>query len=137
VKPRPSLRATTATVRRSGRRLGRILVQAMLLAMLASVAGAQSGLRVTHQVGQTAPTHVEVVGTVANETRADAVDVSVTVEALGPGGKRLARGIVHVASRLPAGTTAPFTAKVPAVAGVTGYRASASSFRFVPGAESP
>jgi hypothetical protein len=109
----------------------------LLATGLASPAAAQSGLRVTHQVSSTAPTHVEITGTVANDTRADAVDVSVTAEAIGPGGKAAARGITHVTSRLPAGGSAPFTAKVPVVAGVTGYRVKVTSFRFIQSIEGP
>jgi hypothetical protein len=87
-------------------------------------------------VGRTTPTHVEVGGTVQNETRAEAVDVTVTVQALGPGGKPLARGITYAATRLPAGATAPFLAKVPAVSGVTGYRVDVSA-RFMQSIEGP
>ena len=109
----------------------------VVLTALTSSAIAQSGFRVTHQVAQTAPTHVEITGTVVNETRAEALDVSVTVEAIGAGGKRAARGIAYVTSRLPAGGTANFTAKVPAVPGVTGYRAAVTSFRFIQSVETP
>lgn len=104
---------------------------------IAAAVAAQSGFRVTHQVASTAPSHVEIAGSVVNETRAEALDVSVTVEAIGAGGKPVARGIAYVASRLPAGGTAQFTAKVPAVAGVTGYRVAVSSFRFIQAIEGP
>lgn len=108
----------------------------LVVVLLAGVAAGQSGLRATHTIGRTTETHVEVTGTVANDTRADAVDVSVTIEAVGEKGKRLARGISYVTSRLPPGMTASFTAKVPVVAGVTGYRSSVSA-RFVLGVEGP
>lgn len=124
-------------MRRSARFLGRYAASVVLLVAFASAAGAQSGFRVTHQVANTAPTHVEIAGSVWNETRADAVDVSVTVEAIGVGGKPAARGIAYVTSRLPGGASANFTAKVPTVAGVTGYRATVSSFRFIQSVEGP
>lgn len=109
----------------------------LFLTASGSVAVAQSGFRVSHQVTATAPTHVEVTGTVTNETRADAVDVSVTVEAIGARGKAAARGIAYVASRLRAGSSAPFAVKVPVVPGITEYRAGVSSFRFVQSIEGP
>lgn len=124
-------------MRHSARFLGRIAALLAVLVALASAAGAQSGFRVTHQVANSSPTHVEITGSVWNETRAEAVDVSVTVEAIGAGGKSAARGIAYVASRLPAGASANFSAKVPAVAGVTGYRAAVSSFRFIQSVEGP
>ncbi|MBI2206018.1 MAG: hypothetical protein HYU41_19430 [Candidatus Rokubacteria bacterium] len=117
------------------RLVGAVLV---LLACCAAVAAAQSGFRVAHELARTTATHAEVTGTVLNETRAEALNVSVTVEAIGPGGKVVARGITFVAGRLPAGASAPFVAKVPVTSGVTGYRAAVTSFRFVPtGGESP
>jgi hypothetical protein len=112
----------------------------LLLATLTLLAGpvlAQSGFSVAHTVARTTPTHAEISGTVTNETRADALDVSVTVEALDANGKRLARGISFVSRRVPAGATASFAAKVPAVAGVNGYRAAVTSFRFVHTIEGP
>jgi hypothetical protein len=106
------------------------------VALLVGDAAAQGPLRTTLTVGRTTPTHVEVTGTVANETRAEAVDVSVTVEAVGANGKSVARGVSYVTGRLPAGATANFAAKVPVVAGAVSYRASANS-RFVQGIEGP
>ena len=104
---------------------------------LPAAAPAQNVLRTTHAVGRTAPTHVEVTGTVSNEARSEAVDVSVTVEALGTNGKPVARGVTHVAPRLPAGASVNYTAKVPAVSGIASYRATASGkFLQTPG-ESP
>ena len=107
------------------------------LTLFASAAVAQSGFRVTHTVDRTTPTHVEISGTVTNDTRAEALEVSVTVEALNERGKAAARGIAFVSGRLPAGETAKFTAKVPVVAGVNGYRASVTSFRFVQSIQGP
>jgi hypothetical protein len=117
-------------------RFGRVLV-ALVLLLGDTVAWAQAGFRVSHSVARTLPTYVEVAGSVVNEARADAVDVSVTVEAIGSGGKVLARGITFVASRLPQSATAPFTAKIPVVQGVTGYRATVTTYRFVQNVEGP
>lgn len=107
------------------------------LCLVAATAAAQSGFRVTQAVGRATPTHTEVGGTVTNETRAEAINISVTVEALGADHKVLARGIAFVTSRLPGGATASYTAKVPIVAGVSSYRTAVTSFRFIQGPESP
>jgi hypothetical protein len=95
-----------------------------------------TGLKVAHSVSKTTATSVEVTGTVSNETRAEAAEVTVTVQALGADGKPVARGISYVTSRLPAGGTANFVAKVPVVAGVSSYRATVSA-RFMSSVESP
>lgn len=108
-----------------------------LLALMAASVGAQPGFRVTHTVARTTPTHVEVVGTVQNEARAEAVDVSITVEALGAGGKVLARGITYVTPRLAEQGAEQFTAKIPVVSGVTGYRATVTSYRFIQSIQGP
>ena len=108
-----------------------------LAALVAGVAIAQSGFKVTHAVARTTPTHVEVGGTVVNESRAEAVEVSVTVEALGANGKPVARGISYVAASLKPGSSADFVAKVPVVQGAAGYRATVSSFRFIQAFQSP
>jgi hypothetical protein len=108
-----------------------------VLLITAVIASAQAGFRVSHTVARTLPTHVEVAGSVVNEARADAVDVSVTVEAIGAGGKVLARGITFVASRIPENATAPFSAKIPVVQGVTGYRATVTTYRFVQNIQGP
>lgn len=113
------------------------LLGAVVVLVLVLPAAAQQGFRVTHTVGRTTATHVEVAGTVQNETRAEAIDVSVTVEALGPTGKVASRGITYVTGRIPQGGTASFVAKVPAVSGVTTYRAVVTSFRFMQAVESP
>ena len=119
----------------SARLLGAVLA---LLVCCPAGAAAQSGFRVVHEPARTTATHAEVSGTVVNETRAEAVNVSVTVEAIGPGGKAVARGITFVSPRLPAGGSASFVAKIPVMSGVTGYRAAVTSFRFAPGTgESP
>lgn len=120
------------------RRVARVLVALVSIAVFtAGSAAAQAGFRVSHSVGRTTPTHVEVTGSVRNEARAEAVDVSVTVEALGPDGKVLARGITFVSSRIPESGSAGFTAKVPTVPGVAAYRAAVTSFRFVQSIQGP
>lgn len=108
-----------------------------VLAFSVGSAPAQASFRVTHSVNRTTATHVEVTGTVVNESRADAGDVSVTVEALGPSGKVLARGVTYVTSRLPDSGTATFTAKVPAAPGVVSYRAMVTSYRFMQPVQGP
>lgn len=115
------------------------LLAAVVASILVLPAGlsAQQGFRVTYSIARTTPTHVEVAGTVQNDTRAEAMDVSVTVEALAPTGKVAARGITYVTARIPQGGTASFVAKVPAVAGATTYRAVVTSYRFIQAVESP
>ena len=115
----------------------RALLLLAALALFVAPAVAQTGFHVTHNVGEPTATSVEVTGTVTNQTRAEALDVSVTVEAYGANGKRIARGITFVSPRLSAGATANFVAKVPVVTGVAGYRASVTSYRFVQGIEGP
>lgn len=113
------------------------VVLAVLVTGVPATVGAQPGFRVTHNVARTTPTHVEFAGTVQNEARAEAVDVSVTIEALGPSGKVASRGITYVSGRIAPGGTASFVAKVPAVAGVSAYRAIVTSYRFIQAVESP
>lgn len=111
---------------------------AVLVLLLApGIAGAQVGFRVTHSVGQTTPTHVEVSGTVTNEARGEAIDVSVTVQAVGANGKVVARGISFVSRSLAPGAAASFVAKVPVVPGIASYRAVVSSYRFVQSFQNP
>ena len=114
-----------------------LVVIALSLALTATSVPAQSGFSITHNVAATTPTHVEVTGTVVNETRAEAVDVAVTVEALSSSGKVVSRGISYVASRLPGGSSANFVAKVPVVPGGTSYRARVTSFRFMQSLQGP
>ena len=105
--------------------------------LMTAAAVAQPGFRMTHEIGRTTPTHVEVKGVVYNESRSDAVDVSVTAEALDAAGKVLARGITYVASRIPERGSSYFVAKVPAMPGATSYRVSVTSYRFAPGLQGP
>lgn len=108
--------------------IGAVLV---ILAFQISSARAQSGFKVTHEVGATTPNQVEVKGTVQNEGRAEALDVSVTVDALGAGNKVLARGITFVSPAISPGGSVSFVAKVPVVPGTVSYRARVTSFRFL------
>ena len=118
-------------------RLSSVLLAAIVtLGTGSGFAQSLAGLKVTHSVAKTTPTSVEVTGTVSNETRAEAAEITVTVQALSADGKPLARGISYVTSRLPAGGTANYVAKVPVVAGVSSYRATVSA-RFVSSVESP
>jgi hypothetical protein len=127
VKSRPRVLARCPSI---------VLLVTVVVLATGSALAQQPGFRVNHSVARTTATHVEVTGTVQNETRAEAVDVSVTVEAVGATGKSVARGITYAAGRLPAGGTANFLAKVPVVSGVTGYRANVTA-RFVQSIESP
>jgi hypothetical protein len=111
-------------------------VATLLVAFGVAPVTAQPGFRLTHSIARTTATHVEVGGAVANEGRGDAVDVSVTVEALA-GSKVVARGITFVSPRIPERGSAQFVAKVPVVDGVTGYRAVVSTYRFISTGESP
>jgi hypothetical protein len=112
----------------------RVMVLPLLLVviLIAGAAVAQPGFRVTHEVGRTTPTHVEVKGVVYNESRSDAADVSVTTEALDANGKVLARGITYVSGRVPEHGSAAFTAKVPVVPGIASYRVTVTAFKFMP-----
>ncbi len=115
-------------------------VAAVLLLALTAVplaARAQASFKVTYQVEQTDARRVYLSGRVYNAASVDAVDVYVTAEALDASGKVLSRGIAFVGS-IPARSDADFSARVPNVAGTTGFRVSVSSFRFGLGrSESP
>ena len=96
-----------------------------------------STLRVTHQVDKTGPTFTELSGWVFNDGPIDAIDVYVNVAAIDGSGKVLAQGIPYVGP-VPSRSGAPFKARVPVVAGATGYRVGINSFRFGMGrTESP
>jgi hypothetical protein len=116
----------------------RLLLPALSVVIaLSGGALAQSPFRVTYQVGRTTGSQVEVKGVVFNEGRGDAIDVSVTAEALDANGKVLARGITYVASRLPERGSAYYTAKVPLTDGTVSYRVTVTSFRFAPSLQGP
>ncbi len=112
------------------------LVPFVVLSLIA-IAGGQGNFRVSYRVVRTTPTHTDVEGTVYNDSRADAADVSVTVEAVGPSGKVLARGVSYVASQIREGGSSTFTAKVPAVPGTATFRATVTSFKFMQSLQGP
>jgi hypothetical protein len=109
---------------------------------LVSVAGilalhAQGGLRVTQEPERVDGNQFVVAGRVVNETRRDALDVYVTVEALDAAKKVVASGIAYVGSSIPPRGEAPFVAKVPRMPGATSFRAAVTSYRYGLGSESP
>jgi hypothetical protein len=93
-------------------------------------APAQAKFKITYQVERTDSKRVHLAGRVYNDAGVDAVDVYVTAEALDASGKVLARGIAFVARSIPARSDTDFSARVPNVAGTTGFRVGVSSFRF-------
>ena len=115
---------------------------ALALAVVMAAPGAAqmtvpSTLRVTHSVDRTGPTSAELSGRVFNDGPVDVVDVYVNAAALDASGKVVAQGIPFVGS-VPARGSMPFKARVPVVAGQTGYRVGINSFRFGMGrSESP
>jgi hypothetical protein len=115
----------------------RIVVLTLVLLLTLTLAHAQGGFRVTYDVDQSRPTKARLNGRVANERAQDVFDVSVTAEALDANGKVLARGISFVDSRIAQGDSRPFAVSVPAVAGVSGFRVTVSSFRVGLGTPAP
>ena len=105
-------------------------VAVLALAVAPLPGWAQASFTVTYRVERTDAQRVELAGRVHNAAGVDAVDVYVTAEALDTSGKVLARGITFVAASIPAGSDADFSARVPNVAGTTGFRVGVSSFRF-------
>src|SRR5881409_3710292 len=117
----------------------RLVLCAVVVAASAIPVAAQtpSSLRVTHTVDKTGPTSAELSGRVFNDGPVDVVDVYVNAAALDASGKVVAQGIPFVGSVAARGST-PFKARVPVVAGATGYRVGINSFRFGMGrSESP
>jgi hypothetical protein len=108
-----------------------------LIVMIAGGARAEDPFRVTYQVERSGGEQTQVVGTVFNESRQEALDVSVTAEALDGKGKVLARGITYVSPRIPGQSSASFVAKIPAVQGAAKFRASVTSFRLGFGTQAP
>ena len=118
-------------------RLGRLaLVSSFLVAVLVIVlpgltrAQTARNFRLTWNVEKTTPTSTEIAGRIANESRLEAFDVYLTVEALDEKGKILARGLTHVSPSIRPFASEPFVAKVPVVPGIASYRVLVSSFRF-------
>jgi hypothetical protein len=109
----------------------------LTLLLAADAASAQGGLRVTQEPERLDGNQYIVAGRVTNETRREALDVYVTVEALDAGKKVVASGISYVSSSIPSRGEAPFVAKVPRMPGATTFRVSVTGYRFGLGAESP
>jgi hypothetical protein len=115
-----------------------VSVAGILALLLASdAARAQGGLRVTQEPERVDGNQFVVAGRVLNETRRDALDVYVTVEALDAAKKVVASGIAYVGSSIPPRGEAPFVAKVPRMPGATTFRAAVTSYRYGLGSESP
>jgi len=113
----------------------------MLALVMAAPGAAQiavpATLRVTHSVDRTGPSFAELSGLVYNDGPVDVVDVYVNAAAVDASGKVVAQGIPFVGAVPARGSTA-FKARVPVVAGATGYRVGINSFRFGMGrSESP
>jgi hypothetical protein len=120
------------------RHRGLRLVAALVVALVVPLASASAeDFRITHTVDRSGAEHILITGVVFNDARQEVLDVSVTAEALDAKGKVLARGIAYVSGRIPGQSSAPFTAKVPAVASATRFRVSVSSFRAGLGTQAP
>ena len=115
-----------------------ILFYALVVVAFAAPVAAQtpSTLRVVHTVDKTSPPTAELSGRVYNDGSVDVIDVYMNAAAIDQSGKVLAQGIPFVGT-VPARGSAPFKARVPVVAGATGYRVGINSFRFAFGRESP
>jgi hypothetical protein len=118
-------------------RLGRLALVSsflvvVLVILLPGLTRAQTArnFRLTWNVEKTTPTSTEIAGRIANESRLEAFDVYLTVEALDEKGKILARGLTHVSPMIRPFASEPFVAKVPVVPGIASYRVLVSSFRF-------
>jgi len=97
----------------------------------------QEGLRVVQEGDRADGNRFIVDGRVFNESLRDALDVSVTVEALDGSKKVVASGIAFVSSLIPPRGSAPFSAKVPRVPTANSFRVAISSYRFGLKSESP
>jgi len=89
-----------------------------------------------HTVDKATPHTAELSGRVYNDGSVDVIDVYVNAAAVDQSGKVLAQGIPYV-GMVPARGSAPFKARVPVVAGATGYRVGINSFRFALGRDAP
>jgi hypothetical protein len=121
----------------SSPRLTFAVVLALVCAAVATSGRAQENFRVTFAREQPASGPNIISGTVYNDARLDAHDVYVTAQALNGAGKVVASGIAYVAGSIPAGRSATFTAKVPAMPGVERFRVTVTSARMGYGAQSP
>jgi hypothetical protein len=107
----------------------RVVLACVLLVVAAATARAQANFRITHTVDRSHPDQIRISGWVYNEAPVDALDVSVTAEALDAKGKVVARGISFVTWSIPVRNGARFTLNVPAAPGITSFRVYVSSFR--------
>jgi hypothetical protein len=114
------------------------LVGTVALAVVAAgPARGQDGLRVVQEGDRVDGNRFIVAGRVFNESQRDALDVSVTVEALDGSKKVVASGIAFVSSLIPPQGSAAFSAKVPRVPTANSFRVAISSYRFGLKSESP
>jgi hypothetical protein len=114
---------------RAVRTLGIVVVVLGLLLLSGSPVHAQASFRVIHKVDKVGSTEVEISGRVFNDARVEALQVSVTAEALNASGRVVASGIAFVSPLISEGASAPFTAKVPAVPGIARYRVAVTRYR--------
>jgi hypothetical protein len=107
------------------------LVGVVALAVVATgPARGQDGLRVVQEKDRVDGNRFIVAGRVFNDSQREALDVSVTVEALDGSKKVVASGITFVSSLIPPQGSAPFSAKVPRVPTANSFRVAVSSYRF-------
>jgi hypothetical protein len=106
------------------------------LILVASVVAGQGSFRLNYTVDRANPAQAVVTGTVYNEGRAEALDVVVTAEALGPEGRVLATGVTYVGLVPERGVTR-FTSKVPVSGPVRDFRVRVTSFRYGFGSQGP
>ena len=107
-------------------------LSAVLFILVASGAGTVSAqtpspFRINHALDRSSQTQTTVTGRVFNESRADAIDLYVTAEALDAGGKVVASGVSYVGA-VASGSSAAFVIKIPRAA--TTVRVLVTSFRF-------
>src|SRR5262245_1314829 len=108
-----------------------------LVVVAAGPAGGQGGLRVLQEGDRVDGNRFLVTGRVVNEDQRDALDVSVTVEALDASKEVVASGIAFMSYVIPPRGSAPFSAKVPRVPNANSFRVVVSSYRFGLKSESP
>jgi len=104
--------------------------------VVAPRAAAQDNFRITYDQ-RSDTTHTIVAGRIANEARADALDVYVTAEALDGSKRVVASGVAFVAPSIPSRGSVPFSVKVPKVPAANSYRVKVTSFRYGLAGESP
>jgi hypothetical protein len=106
-------------------------VFATLIAIAAGVtAGAQETLRVSYEIDRTTrPGQARLNGVVVNEGTAEAVDVSVSAEALNSTGRVVGRGVTYVDPRIARGDSRTFLVIVPNAAAAERFRVTATSVR--------